>query len=93
MILSIPLAALLLTASTVTAQEPPALPDKPIAEKRELLFSEDFEGAEPAKVWHKVVPTFVIASKEVAQHLIDTSGGYWTGPEGFQDNFRSMWGV
>src|SRR4029079_17731137 len=34
--------------------------DKPIAEKKELLFSDDFEGAEPAKVWHKVVPTFVV---------------------------------
>jgi len=29
-------------------------------QKKELLFSDDFEGAEPAKVWHKVVPTFVV---------------------------------
>jgi hypothetical protein len=36
-----------------------AVPAKPIAEKKELLFADDFEGAEPAKVWHKVVPTFV----------------------------------
>ena len=33
----------------------------PIAEKKELLFSDDFQGAEPAKVWHKVVPTFAVA--------------------------------
>jgi hypothetical protein len=41
------------------------LPDDPIpgpiAEKKELLFSDDFEGAEPAKVWHKVVATFAVA--------------------------------
>src|SRR5688572_26179884 len=39
--------------------DPPA---KPIAEKKELLFADDFQGAEPAKVWHKVVPTFVVES-------------------------------
>ena len=27
--------------------------------KKDLLFSDNFENAEPAKVWHKVVPTFV----------------------------------
>lgn len=32
----------------------------PIAEKKELLFADDFQGAEPAKVWHKVVPTFAV---------------------------------
>jgi hypothetical protein len=35
-----------------------AVPAKPIAEKKELLFSDDFESAEPAKAWHRVVPTF-----------------------------------
>lgn len=38
----------------------PRIPEKPIGEKSELLFSDDFEGAEVAKAWHKVVPTFVI---------------------------------
>ena len=38
----------------------PTVPDKPIAKKKELLFSDDFQGAEPAKVWHKVVPTFTV---------------------------------
>lgn len=36
----------------------PAVPDKPIGEKMELLFSDDFENATPASVWHRVVPTF-----------------------------------
>jgi hypothetical protein len=33
-----------------------------IAEKKELLFADDFESAESAKVWHKVVPTFAVES-------------------------------
>jgi hypothetical protein len=37
-----------------------AVPAESIAQKKELLFSDDFEGAEPAKVWHKVVPTFAV---------------------------------
>lgn len=39
----------------------PAIPEAPIARKGALLFSDDFQGAEPAKEWHKVVPTFVVA--------------------------------
>ncbi len=50
----------LLAASTAFAADLPAIPDSPIAKKKELLFSDDFEGAEPAKVWHKVVPTFAV---------------------------------
>ena len=38
----------------------PTIPESSIANKKELLFSDDFEGAEPAKVWHKVVPTFAV---------------------------------
>jgi hypothetical protein len=49
-----------IVASTGYAADLPAIPAKPIAEKKELLFSDDFEGAEPAKPWHKVVPTFVV---------------------------------
>jgi hypothetical protein len=45
-------------AAAAFAADLPAIPDKPIAEKKELLFSDDFESAEPAKVWHEVVPTF-----------------------------------
>jgi hypothetical protein len=54
------LAVLLCVAPAAYADDPPAVPVKPIAEKKELLFSDDFEGAEPAKVWHKVVPTFAV---------------------------------
>jgi hypothetical protein len=50
---------LFFTASHCFAVELTPIPNKPIAEKKDLLFSDDFEGAEPAKVWHKVVPTFV----------------------------------
>jgi hypothetical protein len=40
------------------AAELPPVPSEPIAKKKELLFSDDFESAEPNKLWHKVVPTF-----------------------------------
>jgi hypothetical protein len=57
---SLLLAPFLFLTATALAAEPPAIPDKPIAQKKELLFSDDFEGAERAKVWHQVVPTFVV---------------------------------
>jgi hypothetical protein len=53
------LAALLILAMNVHAADRPPVPANPIAEKKELLFSDDFESA-PAKVWHQVVPTFVV---------------------------------
>ena len=46
--------------SSAFAAELPVIPAESIAKKKELLFSDDFEGAEPAKVWHKVVPAFVV---------------------------------
>lgn len=49
----------LLVTSTATAELPPVTSET-IAKKLELLFSDDFEGATPAPVWHKVVPTFVV---------------------------------
>src|SRR2546428_13388284 len=48
----------LITAAAFAA-DLPAIPAESIAKKKELLFSDDFEG-EPASVWHKVVPTFVV---------------------------------
>jgi len=36
----------------------PKIPAKPIAEKKELLFSDDFNGTEHDKKWHRVVDTF-----------------------------------
>ncbi len=53
------LASLMVTAEAFAADRPP-VPAAPIAEKKELLFSDDFESSEPAKVWHKVVTTFVV---------------------------------
>jgi len=50
----------LLIGVSAFAADPPAVPEKSIAVKKELLFSDDFEGTEPAKVWHKVVPTFAV---------------------------------
>jgi hypothetical protein len=47
-------------APLAVAADPPSVPDQPIAVKKELLFSDDFEGAEPSKLWHKVVPTFAV---------------------------------
>ncbi len=46
--------------SVAFAADLPSIPNQPIAKKKELLFSDDFQGAEPAKVWHKVVPTFAV---------------------------------
>ena len=47
----------MLGASALAADLPP-VPEKPIAVKKELLFSDDFEGKEHSPRWHKVVPTF-----------------------------------
>jgi hypothetical protein len=54
------LASFFLVATAVQAADLSAIPAKSIAEKKDLLFADDFEGAQPAKVWHKVVPTFVV---------------------------------
>jgi hypothetical protein len=54
------LAPLVLVATAAIAADLPRIPSKPISVKKELLFSDDFEGGEPAKVWHKVVPTFAV---------------------------------
>jgi hypothetical protein len=51
----------LVPAFAALAADPlPTIPSAPIAEKKELLFEDNFESATPAKQWHKVVPTFVI---------------------------------
>ena len=54
------IAPLLVITSAALAADMPTLPSKSIANKKELLFSDDFEGSTPDKVWHKVVPTFVV---------------------------------
>ena len=55
-----PLLLSLLAVSIASAADLPRVPAKSIAVKKELLFSDDFQGGEPAKVWHKVVPTFTV---------------------------------
>lgn len=47
-----------LITTAAFAADLPAIPDHAIAKKKELLFSDDFEGTERPKVWHQVVPTF-----------------------------------
>ncbi len=54
------IAPLLIITSAALAADLPTIPSKSIANKKELLFSDDFEGSTPDKVWHKVVPTFVV---------------------------------
>jgi hypothetical protein len=57
---SIVLALAAFVPSLAFAAESLPLPAQSIAVKKELLFADDFEGAMPDKVWHKVVPTFVV---------------------------------
>jgi hypothetical protein len=49
-----------ITASSVLAADISEVPAGAIAVKKSLLFSDEFAGGEPAKVWHKVVPTFAV---------------------------------
>jgi hypothetical protein len=51
-------AALIATNTALIAADLPPVPTESIAKKKELLFSDDFESAEPNKLWHRVVPTF-----------------------------------
>ncbi len=50
--------ALIAGASATNAAELPKIPADSIAVKKELLFSDDFEGQKPSPLWHRVVPTF-----------------------------------
>ena len=54
------IATSLIATSAAFAAALPRIPSKPIANKKELLISEDFEKPELQKPWHKVVPTFVV---------------------------------
>jgi len=47
----------LITTAAFTA-DLSTVPAESIARKKELLFSDDFESATPAKPWHRVVDTF-----------------------------------
>ncbi len=52
------LASLLITTTVATAADISQIPAQSIAKKKELLFSDDFEGTTHDKKWHKVVDTF-----------------------------------
>ena len=51
---------LLLLTTVSLAADSPDIPADPIARKKELLFSDDFERAELGKAWGPVVPTFTL---------------------------------
>jgi hypothetical protein len=50
----------LLIATAGLAADLSSVPSEPIAKKKELLFSDDFQKPELDKPWHKVVPTFTV---------------------------------
>lgn len=45
-------------AMPLAAADLPSVPAKPIAKKKELLFSDDFQTPKPVMPWHRVVDTF-----------------------------------
>jgi hypothetical protein len=51
-------AILVLLATNCFAADRAPVPERPIAVKKELLFSDDFEGTNRSPLWHRVVPTF-----------------------------------
>ncbi len=51
--------AVAVLSMTGLGAELPPVPSESIATKKELLFADDCQGAQPAKEWHVVVPTFV----------------------------------
>jgi len=55
--LQLSIALQLISLAAFAADRPP-VPERPIAVKKELLFSDDFEGATRSPLWHRVVPTF-----------------------------------
>ena len=53
------LASFLIIGSAALAADLDTVPARSLAKKKELLFSDDFQGSEHDKRWHKVVDTFV----------------------------------
>jgi len=50
--------AVVLMSGTIVAADLPPIPEQSLGVKKELLFADDFEGADRPRVWHRVVPTF-----------------------------------
>jgi hypothetical protein len=66
-------------AASALAADLPAIPAGPIAEKKELLFADDFEGT-PTPVWHRVAPTFAVEDgqlkgRQTRDKTIPAAGG------------------
>ena len=55
----ISLIILFLVTASAFAAELPVIPPAPIAQKKELLFADDFQGTNHDARWHRVVDTFV----------------------------------
>jgi len=73
-------ATFFLWAAAAIAADLPAIPEKPIAAKKELLFADDFEGEERSPLWHRVVPTFtfekgVLKGTQTRDKTIPAAGG------------------
>jgi hypothetical protein len=56
------LLAAAVAAAPAPAADPAPVPTRPVAVKKELLFADDFEKAEPDGRWHRVVPTFAFGN-------------------------------
>lgn len=50
----------LLVTAGLQAADLPRIPGKPLAAKKELLFSDDFQSGKLEKPWHRVVPEFAV---------------------------------
>ena len=57
----------LVSSITIAAEppKPPSIPSKPIAEKKELLFEDNFESGVRDKRWHRVIDTFVVENGQL----------------------------
>lgn len=55
------IALLCLFVVSALAADLPRPPSKPVAVKKELLFADDFQGASPSPLWHRVVDTFTVS--------------------------------
>jgi hypothetical protein len=49
-----------LLLNSITAEALPNVPEKMVAQKKELLFSDDFERTELGKAWGQVVPSYAL---------------------------------
>ncbi len=63
--------SLLVIASSALAADLDTVPAKPIARKKKLLFSDDFQSAERDKRWHRVVDTFIFENGFIENSTID----------------------